>query len=96
MSHSVVLSWVATADAGVAGFQGYNIYRSAATGAEGTTPINAAPVNALTYTDTTPLVGTDFYVVKSVVNGVVSLASNEVSTTVLPAPPTNLTVVSSS
>jgi hypothetical protein len=96
MAHQCILSWVATPDAGVAGFQGYNIYRGTATGAEGASPINSSPVNGLTYTDSSPSVGVDFYVVKSVVNGVVSIPSNEVTTTILPAPPTNLTVVSSS
>jgi titin len=95
MSHQVTLSWVATPDAGATGFQGYNIYRGTAAGAESTTPLNASPVNALTYQDTSPVLGEDFYVVKSVVNGVIGTASNEVSTAVLPAPPTNLTVVSS-
>jgi hypothetical protein len=92
MAHSVSLSWVASTDP----VSGYNVYRGTAPGAEGTTPINSAIVTGTTYVDTAPVLGEDYYVAKSVLNGVDSVASNEVSTVILPAPPTALTVTASS
>lgn len=84
MAHSVSLSWVASTDT----VDGYNIYRGSAAGAE-TTQI-ASLVSGVSFLDTTPAVGEDFYVVKSSRNGAESVASNEVSVVLLPAAPTNL------
>lgn len=90
MAHQVVLQWVASTDA----VDGYNVYRGSAAGAESTTALNATPITLLTYTDANAPVGSLFYVVKSVKGGVVSPISNEVTTVILPAAPTNLTIVS--
>jgi hypothetical protein len=75
---------------------GYNVYRGFSPGAEGTTPLNPALITGTTFTDTTPLVGEDYYVVKASKSGVLSVASNEVAAAILPAAPTGLTVVASS
>lgn len=88
MSHTVTLTWTASVDA----VEGYNVYRGTATGAE-TTKLNTALVTGTSFTDSAPVGGQDFYVAKSVLGGVESLASNEVSVTVPPAPPTNLVAV---
>jgi titin len=90
-SHSVNLSWVASTDP----VTGYNVYKGTAAGAE-TTLLTATPITALTFDDTTEVAGTYFYVVTSILNGVESLHSNEVSVSLRPAPPTALTVVSAS
>lgn len=90
MSHNVNLSWTASADAS----SGYNVYRGTAAGQE-TTLLTATPITATTYDDTTETAGIWFYAVKSVVNGVESGPSNEVSVSLRPAAPTALVVVSS-
>lgn len=91
MSHSVSLSWTASSDA----VDGYNIYRGATPGSE-TTKINTALVTGTTFVDNAPMLGHDYYIAKSVSAGVESQDSNEVSTVILPAPPTALTVTASS
>lgn len=91
MAHDVKLAWAASSDP----VSGYNVYRGAGAGLE-TTLLNAAPIAGLTYDDTVESAGVSFYVVKSVLNGVESVASNEISVTLRPAPPTNLVVVSAS
>ncbi len=90
MSHQVTLSWVASTDA----VDGYNVYRGAVAGAE-TTKINSALVTPLTFVDSSPLLGRNFYEVRSSIGGVESVVSNEVSTVILPAPPTNLAITAS-
>jgi hypothetical protein len=92
MAHSVSLSWTASSDA----VSGYFIYRGSAPGAESATALNATAVTGTTYVDTTAGPGPSYYVVKSVLNGVESIASNEIEAVILPAPPTNLTLVSAS
>lgn len=84
----VTLTWVASTDT----VDGYNVYRGVATGQE-TARLNSALVTALTYEDDSPIAGADFYVVKSSLGGVESVASNEVSVSVRPAAPTNLVAV---
>ena len=91
MSHQVSLQWTASTDA----VDGYNIYRGSAAGAENV-KLNTALVTVTTFVDTVAPLGHDYYVVKSSVGGVESLASNEVNTTILPAPPTGLTIIASS
>lgn len=92
MAHSVQLSWNADPDASL----GYNLYRGAAAGAE-TTLVNASLITTTTYTDVSPNVGENFYVVKAVATGnIEALPSNEVSTVILPEPVTGLVVVSAS
>jgi hypothetical protein len=93
LSHSVSLSWTASTDI----VDGYFVYRGTTAGGESTTPLNAIVVGATTYTDTTvPGPGTYFYTVKASVGGVLSIASNEVSTVILPAPPSALVVTAHS
>ena len=89
MAHNVNLQWVASTDA----TSGYNVYKGAAAGAESVL-LTATPITATTFDDTTETPGQYFYVVKSVLNGVESVASNEISVSVRPAPPTSLTLVS--
>lgn len=90
MAHSVTMTWTASTDP----VSGYNVYRGAASGSEATL-LTPTPITATTFTDSSPLLGKDFYEVKSVLNGVESLVSNEVSTVILPAPPTNLVITAS-
>lgn len=90
MSHSVSLSWTASADQ----VDGYQIFKGLTAGGEATTPVNSALVTGTTFIDTTAAPGDEFYVVKSSLGGVLSVASNEVQAVILPAPPTNLTVTS--
>ena len=78
-SHSVLLSWNASATSGSA----YNVYRAGSSGGYSTTPLNAAPVSSLTYTDTTVASGQSyFYVVTAVDAGQQSGDSNEVSVSI--------------
>ena len=88
--HSVVLTWLASADAGVA----YNVYRLAGTcpssGTAGFTLL-ASAVTALTYTDTTVTVGSSFcYYATATLNGLESVPSNLAPAVIIPAPPTSL------
>ena len=87
-SHSVTLTWNAATPSmpacPTAPTLGYNVFRGTAAGAESTTPLNATPIAALTYTDTTVAVGNSyFYTVQTVETcGSLTLASknsNEVS-----------------
>lgn len=73
--HSVVLTWTASTSPGVT----YNLYRGTATGGESTLPLNATPISALTYTDSTVQLGQSYYyAVKAVGSGgSLSVASNE-------------------
>lgn len=93
--HTVTLNWTpgSAADAPNAS---YNVYRGTVSGAESTTPLNGAtPVAAgcttattCTFVDSTVAGGQKyFYVVKAVVGGVSSAASNEASATVGVAAP---------
>jgi hypothetical protein len=85
MAHTVGLVWVASTDT----VDGYNVYRGVAAGQE-LTKLNSSTLTGTSFTDSTPLGGHDFYEVKSVLGGVESVASNEVSVIVPPAPPTQL------
>lgn len=92
MAHQAALSWTASADA----VAGYNVYRGTnPPGNEGATPINAALITGLTYTDLAVTAGEKIdYVVTAVsAQGVESVHSNEVSATVPIFPPTGLLVV---
>lgn len=97
MSHQVVLTWTASTDMPnpIPSGSGYNIYRGTAPGAEGAIPINTSPIAANTFTDTSATVGVLDYYVKTLLNGALSVASAEVSTVILPQPPTGLTATSS-
>jgi hypothetical protein len=96
-AHSIALSCTASPSTGVTG---YNFYRGTASGAESSTPLNAAPMTACAYTDTTAAASTTyFYVSKAFCNTCspsLSAASNEASGTTQvdpqPLPPTGLTV----
>lgn len=89
MAHSVSLSWTASTDP----VNGYNIYRSAKSGNKDTL-VNTTTITGTTFTDTSVLAGTWFYDVTSIENGVESAVSNSIQAVLLPAPPTNLVLVS--
>lgn len=103
-AHEVTLTWTASVSSAACASNctlGYNIYRGTAPGAEAATPVNAAPVTALTYTDPVTLGSapqTFYYYVETVetAGGVVvnSTQSSEVSATfpAVPAPPTGLSI----
>ena len=83
-----------------AGISGYNIYRGTnPPGNEGATPINSAIVTGLTYVDTNVTAGEKVdYVLTSVLNGVESIHSAEVTATIPVTqadvnPPTGVTAV---
>lgn len=92
MAHQVAMSWTASTDA----VDGYNVYRGTAAGAESSTPLNAALVSGTSYTDSSVTPGTWFYVVKASKGGALSVVSDEISAVILPAPATNLVLVSAS
>lgn len=80
----VCISWTASTTAGVT----YNVYRSTTTKGENySTPLNAAPLTALFYYDTTDATGTTYYyTVAAVQGGALSAPSPEVSAQI-PVPP---------
>jgi fibronectin type 3 domain-containing protein len=90
MAHSVALSWTASLDT----VDSYNVYRGPA-GAEAV-KINTSPIVGTSFTDSAPPLGSSSYIAKSVVAGVESVASNEVTAVILPAPPTLLKITASS
>jgi hypothetical protein len=81
--HSASLTWVASPTTGVIG---YNVYRGTVSGGPYTL-LNATPVSAVTYPDTTVLGGqTYYYVVRAVGSGnTLSVPSNEIAA-VVPSP----------
>lgn len=82
----VTLTWQASTDA----VAGYNVYRGTKKGVEDT-KLTPSPIPGLSFVDTAPVEGQDFYVVKAVdASGVESLASNEATVLLLPAAPTQL------
>lgn len=91
MAHSVQLSWTASTDT----VDGYNLYRGTVSGGE-TTKVNTAIITATTFTDSSPVLGENFYVARSMKGGVESVNSNEATAVILPAPPTALVVVTAS
>lgn len=91
MSHSVSLTWTASSDA----VDGYNVYEGSTTGSE-TRKVNTAVVTGTSFIDASPSLGNNFYIARSIKNGVESVNSNEVNAVILPAPPTQLIVTASS
>lgn len=89
---SVLITWVASTST----VDGYNIYRGPAAGQETTKLNTTGVVTGTTFTDSAPVPGEDFYVVRASVSGVESVNSNEVSVTLPPAPPTNVVATLSS
>jgi hypothetical protein len=79
VSHSVTLSWTASASA----VSGYNVYRSTVSGGPYTV-LNSSLITTTSYTDTTVQAGTTYYYVVTSVNssGVESADSTQVSATV--------------
>jgi uncharacterized protein YjdB len=79
----VALSWNA-----VSGATGYNVYRSATTGTQGTM-LNSSALTVTSYTDTTATNGNEYYYcVTDITSGGESVASNQESATPqVPAPP---------
>jgi fibronectin type 3 domain-containing protein len=93
MPHQVVLTWNASVDSNVAG---YNIYKAVLPAAEGASPINSSPVTGLTYTDTNVSAGQSLeYSVTAVSASGVESSHVQVNTTVPLAPPSNLKAVAS-
>lgn len=64
VTHSVVLTWTASASANIAG---YNVYRSTTSGS-GYTQINSSLVTSTTYTDPTVAAGQTYYYVTTAVD----------------------------
>lgn len=103
-AHKTILTWTASPSAAACTTNctiAYNIYRGTTPGGESATPINPAPITALTYSDPVTLGSapqTFYYFVETVetAGGVVvnSTQSSEVSATfpAVPAPPTGLSV----
>jgi hypothetical protein len=85
--HTVPISWTASTDA----VNGYNVYRGPA-GAEVAPALNGTTlITGTSYSDQVSP-GVYSYVVTSVENGAESVHSNEVTATVPPFPPTNVTL----
>lgn len=86
--HTAQLTWSESADGGTV-----NIYRAAAacsTNPASFTQIKTGVAAAGPYTDSTIAVGSWCYYVTAVVGGAESGASNKITLTVLPQPPTGL------
>ncbi len=89
MSHVVSLSWTASLDT----VQGYNVYMAVnAPGTEKAPPLNTSLITGTSFDAPVPGPGVYEVVVTSVENGAESIHSNEAAATVLPFPPTALTV----
>ena len=89
----VTLAWDASDTPNVT----YNVHRSKTAGgcadvaAASCTKLNTAPINVLTFTDTTPVSGRFFYVATAVdADSIESIPSNELSVILPPKPPKNL------
>lgn len=80
--HSVVLTWDASPTTGVT----YNVFRGTASGGEGTTPINASPLLALTYTDATVTPGTGYYYTVEAVDSAGSSGPSNEAAAKIPSP----------
>jgi hypothetical protein len=95
MSHSVTLTWNASTDmpSPIPTGSGYNVYRNTVAGTTGAVLLNTSPIAADTYVDNTVVPGTYFYYVVTVLDGVDSVNSTEISAVVLPAAVTNLAAV---
>lgn len=95
-AHSAVIKWSASPDAAANPTLGYNVYRFQGTCPTGTTPtfvkVNAAPITALTYTDSGLALGNVCYYVTAVLNGVESVPSASAGGTIPPAGVTTITV----
>src|SRR5215472_17343349 len=98
MTHQVTVSWIASTDmpSPVPAGDGYNLYRGTTAGGENlSAPLNGTtPISGLSFVDTNVVAGTTyFYVATSVVGGVQSTDSVEISATVPFFPPTGLHAV---
>jgi hypothetical protein len=80
-SHDVILSWAASETSGNVV---YNVYRGTTSGGESSTPLNASPINGITYVDESVASGATYYYVVTAVNsnGVQSAASGQTEATV--------------
>jgi hypothetical protein len=104
--HCVVLTWTASSDAAANPTLGYNIYKGTTSGGESTAALNGSTLSSVgcatatstppcEYVDTEVAVGqTIYYDIKASLNGVLSVASNEVTTEIGPAPPTAVSLAS--
>jgi hypothetical protein len=94
--HQITLTWNADPDvpSPIPAGDGYNIFKGISPATEGATPINSAPVAALTYVDTAVIAGTTYdYYVTAVVGSLQSAASQQVTATVPLFPVTGLVAV---
>jgi len=80
-AHSVDVSWNASSSSGV---QGYNVYRGTTSGGPYTKISPTLSATTLTFTDTAPVSGSDYFYVVTAVDGsgTESAASNEVHVTI--------------
>lgn len=81
-THDVMLSWTASATAGV---MGYNVYRGTTTGGESSTPLNSAPICDSTFADENVTAGATYYYHVTAIaanTATQSAASNETAATV--------------
>jgi len=89
-SHSAVLTWTASVDAGTTGAY-VNVYKAVvACSTSATFTLLATKVSGTTYTDSTVGAGAVCYYVTEVAGGVESAPSNQWGTTINPLPPTAL------
>ena len=89
MAHSVSLSWAAS----LGPVDGYNVYKGPTAGAESTL-LNSSLITGTTYVDNTATPGVEYYAVKASLNGIETDLSGDVQAVVMPAPATNLALVS--
>lgn len=95
-SHSVTVTWTASSDAASNPTLTYNIYRAPA--ACGSVPplafakVGTVSAGVLTFTDSAAPLGSNCYVVTSLVNGLESVNSNTAPAVILPAAPTSVLV----
>lgn len=74
-AHGALLNWTASTTAGAQ----YNVYRATSSAGPFTTALNASPLSATTYTDSTVQAGqTYYYVVTAIANGIESTATSPI------------------
>jgi hypothetical protein len=88
--NAITLHWTAAADT----VDGYNVYRGPSAGAESSVPLNSSLIVGTSYTDAAPLTGTNYYIIKSSLGGVLSVIANEVGISISTAASTGHSAVS--
>ncbi len=84
-THDVMLSWTASATAGVTG---YYVYRGTTSGGESSTPLNSTPNTETNYMDENVTAGMTYYYVVMAVgsNGVTQSAASSETSAAVPSP----------